>query len=187
MSQEFYRVFRDGPFLQSTLELTIPTAADAIWSIEELHTKSDALHLLQRLYGSGISRHGEQYLFGDYQYLYNEHGTSYTQHHPMMELAYELVRLYRFPTLPSRFTSFFGCRTLAEAQHFRRSYSQGRGAIHRVTCEQHFSADMTYLHMGAGLPSTMVVAERYWSGTASPTPFWEVLMQGPVHVLEQVD
>jgi hypothetical protein len=186
MPQTFYKVFRKGTFGQSMLQLVPTTEADNIYNILGVHEKAEALVHLHNYYPQGLSYHGRQYLLDRYHRVQDGYGNDYTIHVPVMELAFELMRLSQFPEKPSRFTSFFGCETVEDAITFRGKYGDGQGEIWVVACEEYFRADMNYLYLGAGIPSTFVYTERYWRGEASTTPFWEILMQGPVAILEKV-
>jgi hypothetical protein len=168
------------------MELLVPDGTEPIHSIINYHTKEDAVGKINSLYPNGLSWHGQNAFFDQYYYEQVD-GRSYVLRQPMLELSYELVRLSHFSDLPSRFTSFYACESLADAQHFRTKHCEGQGVIHRVSCEQYFRFDMNLLHLGIGIPSTLVFAERYWRSEAGPNPFWEILMQGPVTILDQVD
>jgi hypothetical protein len=185
MRHTFYRVFRYGVLGPPEMKLAIPSDKAPVWYNEKLHTQADGINLLRRLYPDGISWHGQNYLFDRYYYT-SVDNKEYVNQQPMLEMAYELVRLALFPGLPSRLTSFYAFELLEEAKHFQQQYCSGQGDIHRVSCDSYFRFDMNLLRLGAGIPSTLVMAEHYWRGEASDSPCWEILMQGPVSILERV-
>ncbi|SFP78896.1 hypothetical protein [Hymenobacter arizonensis] len=183
----FYRVFRHPPGEDLSLTLALPEGTEPIYLPANWHTREDAAAVLAQRYPEGLSNHGRQYLFNRFYSINDQWGENYTSHIPLVELVFELTRLAQFPERRSRFAAFFGCETLEDAQRFRAERCNGQGIICLVSCEQYFRADMNSLSLGAGIPSAFVLSERYWRGEAGPNPFWEILMQGPVSILEQID
>ena len=186
MPHTFYRVFIYGDEQQGTQTLLPHTNLPRPhMALQDVYSAAELAEFLAQKYPEGISHHGEQYLFNVTRYR-NVEQESYTRHMPMLELVFELVRQGQFPHAPSRFTSFFGWETLAEAEEFNRRYRDGQGVICRVTCEDYLRVDMNLLLLAASLPGAMLLAERYWRGEASNMPAWEILMRGPIHVVEVV-
>lgn len=134
--------------------------------------QSEAADVLENLYPEGLTRHGVRYA-----------GGLQTENHSH-EAFFELVRQAQFPDRTSRFQCYFGCESLEDAETFARDY--GDGDIWKVECEDHFRADMTLLK---SFPFWLAAerAHLYWQAeTNQADPFWEVLMDPPIRVLERV-
>jgi hypothetical protein len=45
---------------------------------------------------------------------------------------------------------------------------------------------MNLVRQAGSIIGLQIIAEKYWSGKASPVPFWEVLMENPIWILEKI-
>ncbi|WP_337026093.1 DUF2441 domain-containing protein [Pantoea eucrina] len=135
---------------------------------------------------AGVSQHGIQYLLNNDNYLQDASGNflPYTNLSSSLEVIYEFVRQLKFPELPSRFQ----CAFAFEASSYARSFFQdstipvyeisGSGRI--------FKGDMTLLKIGPNHLSTLVLAEKYWSGTVINPSAVEVLIECPAEIGNRV-
>lgn len=163
-------------------------------------------HQCQRLkvmFPDGLTRHGVAYCFDMSR---DERG---------LEAFFEFVRRERYPSRPSRFSSFFACPSITEAKEFRSSMRNPGDAIFEVEGSSTFRADMNAFHkiegeiphslhqmMNSHLPICrdanhavslapdwfLERAEGYWKGIpVNANPNWEVLLEPPVEILKRVD
>ena len=93
-------------------------------------------------------------------------------------------RRLEFPSQLSRFEAVFGWSTIEEAKLFRRNYSNGKGAIVRVKCNDFNKKDMNLLFLGKSVVESLLFARKYWRGSQGVNPNWEVLLKTPVEVIE---
>jgi hypothetical protein len=99
----------------------------------------------------------------------------------------EYVRRAHYPRRPSRFQSWFGAESIADATSFRSEFAGGAGSIWRVRPRDMFRADMRLLTL---VDSNLVRSWRvhqYWETLASERPFWEVLLVPPIQIVELVE
>ena len=139
--------------------------------------------LFKTSFPSGITKHGEIYLFSQIQN--NQIGSM-----QFIEAVFELIRRAEFPEKPSRFQSIYGCETIEEAKAFRDKYPQYNGkqssTIWEVECAKGYKVDMNWLNTGNTFLDSILLAKKYWGGVPSLTPMWEILMCPPVRCLRKV-
>lgn len=145
-----------------------------------LQTAAEIAETLTAMFPEGLSLHGQRYLLEPH--VMPQGG--YSVNH-LIELVFELVRRARFPTKPTRFQSFFGCETVEQARIFRQRFCQPFHCIYRVHADDFCRCDMELLKLGVSGSSALNLVGKYWSGSASPNPFWEE--RPPVRVAERVD
>lgn len=130
-------------------------------------------------FASGVSRHAIEYLLTNNNYLQDQNGNflPYTNLSSSIEVIYEFVRQLKFPDLPSRFQCAFAFETPSQAHSFFQDSSfpvfeiSGRART--------FKGDMTLLKIGPNHLSTLVLAEKYWSGLIVDPSKVEVLIECP--------
>jgi hypothetical protein len=151
---------------------------------ETLHSADEFKEYKASLFPDGLSKHGETYLHNlykstgpDMKYLPNEY---------FIETVFDLIRRLKYPERKSRFLSIFGCLSLEDAQEIRTNIFNGNGSIYKVTCEKYFKADMSLLRQCSSIIGIQIIAEKYWAGLSSTTPFWEILMEPPVAIIEKI-
>jgi hypothetical protein len=133
---------------------------------------------------NGISRHGEIYLHN----LYKSVGQrlEFTPNELTLETTFELVRKLKFPDRKSRFEITFGCLTIEDALKLKAETFGNIGDIYKVKCDKYSVADMNLVRQAGSVIGLQIVAEKYWGGQLSPSPFWEVLMENPVTIVEKL-
>jgi|GEM_PF-6458652 len=106
------------------------------------------------------------------------------------ENLYEETRRNFFPNKPSRFSSFFACKTLLDANklinnEFKCSESHPPYKIYQIECRNYFIFDMNLLRtdFSKGKEEIKNFANRYWSQEKSNNPFWEVLCEPPIKII----
>jgi len=104
---------------------------------------------------------------------------------PAIEAIFELVRAYEFPGLTSRFQSFFGSPTMVDLRKFAGQYVQS-GTIYEVQAQKYSLFDMALVAPGYTIGHTLANARQYWSGSHSPDPILECLIDLPVTVGNEV-
>lgn len=181
---EFYTVSRRDLTGKKTLELYQRDSSN-IYELKDFFSQEDAKNLIDELYPNGISSHGRQYLYDKYTWLYDHNTKSYISYLHIIEITFELVRLWKYPDKPSRFISLFGCLTMEDAQKFKREKCSDMGDIYKVSTDSFFKADMNLLYT-ASIPGNILLAEKYWRGQQGPTPFWEVLMKAPINIIGKI-
>ena len=181
---EFFTVARNDITAKDTLDL-YRRDNSPIFEVTDLFTQDDAKNLIDTLYPNGISNHGKQYLYDKYNWINDNKQNSYVSYLHIIEITFELVRLWKFPNKPSRFTSMFGCLTIEDAHRFKIEKCNNIGTIYKVATDSFFKADM-HLLLTATIPGNIIIAERYWTGQQGANPFWEVLMTAPVKILEKI-
>ncbi|EFK35002.1 Uncharacterised protein [Chryseobacterium gleum] len=184
---EFYTVSRDdiSNIKQFKLSKKEDINIDLI-EVVDIFSQSDALAVIDNLYPHGISRHGMQYLYGSIDHVYDQYHHSYVSNYHAIEIIFELIRLLKFPSNPSRFTSTYAWETFEDAIRFKLENCNGCGDIYKVSCENYFKADMNLLLLGS-IPGAMIFAEKYWKGESTKNPLWECLLYGPVNILGKVN
>ena len=151
------------------------------WSIKDFYSESEVKETLKNLFPKGISMHGIQYFSTKIDFN-NKNNLNVL----MIELIFELVRKAKFSDKPSRFLSVFGCKSYEMAKKFRKDYRNNKGGIYKVLAENWSKFDMNFLKLGTSILGSQILAEKYWGGTASNNPFWEILMTGEIKVVEKV-
>ncbi|GAB3310948.1 hypothetical protein [Haloplanus salinarum] len=105
----------------------------------------------------------------------------------LLETGLELLRQSDFESEQSRFQSYFGAKTQAEANHYRQRYRGGNGQLVAVECESYDVRDMDLVEASSFI-EILRDGRRYWEGEAgSENPTWEVLMEPPIEIVEIVD
>ncbi|MCD0456796.1 hypothetical protein LPB85_15210 [Chryseobacterium sp. LC2016-27] len=135
-------------------------------------------------YPNGISKHGEFYLHNPFRPT--GPNLAFTPNELLLETTFELIRQLKFNNRKSRFEITFGCLNLDDAIKLKTEDFGGDGEIYKVSCEKHSIADMNLVRQAGSIIGLQVIAEKYWNGEASPSPFWEVLMENPVNILEKI-
>lgn len=133
-----------------------------------------------------LSKHGYRYLFEE-PTSSNERGAS-----AIIESLAEAIRQAHYPTLPSRFSCFFGWEKRLEAEWFIREFGKSekgsQSEIWRVSCESPvFRGDISLLSLGENWASAFYNLHRYWRGErfVANSPV-EVLMSPPVKILKKI-
>ncbi|WP_019038352.1 hypothetical protein [Psychroflexus tropicus] len=132
----------------------------------------------------GISKHGEMHLHKPYKSIGQR--LEFTLNELTLETTFELVRKLKFPERKSRFEITFGCLTVDDALKLKTNTFGNIGDIYKVRCHKYSVADMNLVRQAGCIIGLQVVAEKYWGGQSSPFPFWEVLMENPVTILEKI-
>jgi hypothetical protein len=178
----FFFVDRYGTCIENTeMRLRAPSYGFPHWTSENRETPTEIAATLLEFFPRGLSLHGERYFFERNQ---NAQGQFIIEH--LIELVVELVRRSDFSDRPSRMESFFGCESMESALNFRNRFGKPWQRIFRVETFASFRADMNLLSLGASNASAANLARKYWSGSSSESPFWEVLMASPIKVLDEV-
>lgn len=135
-------------------------------------------------YPDGISKHGEIYLHTPYMSVGQK--LEFAPNELTLETTFELIRQLKFPYRKSRFQITFGCLTIEDALKLKTETFGEIGDIYKVKCEKYSLADMNLVRQAGCISGLQIVAEKYWDGQSSPFPFWEVLMENPVIILDKV-
>ena len=183
---EFYTVSRKDISALKTLELLPHDPSILLTEVVGLFTQPEAREVVETLYPMGLSGHGRTYLHNRHHFLYDDNKNSYVSYMPMIETTFELVRLWKFPDRPSRFTSMFGSLTITDAEKFKSEYCGGVGDIYKVSTDSFFKADMKLLYTGASFSGNINLATKYWNGESSADPYFEILMNSPVTIISKV-
>jgi len=166
--------------------------------------------LLKQEYPNGLSRHGARYaqsalvaedivpidgeweaMSGVFNFVDTEEENSGRERTPPYSVQYEwifeLIRRAEFEEARSRFQSYFAWPSLEEAEQFITDHRGEKQSVFKLRCDNYELRDMDLIqvsHIGSGLAN----ARQYWKGEAgSETPTWEVVMEPPIDVVEQVD
>lgn len=137
------------------------------------------------IFPNGISKHGERYLHNAFKST--GPNLSFTQNEFIIETTLELIRRLKFTERKSRFVSWFACLSLEDAKRVKMSVFKNNGTIYKVSCNSFFKADMSLLRQAGSIIGIQIVAEKYWLGQASAVPFWEILMEPPITIIEKVE
>ena len=132
------------------------------------------------LFPSGVSRHGDWYFLTQPKQpnAVNE----------VIELLAEYIRRAHYSSRPSRFQSWFGTATIADARAFRSEFGCGNGTIWRVKAGGCFRANMRLLTFGGSNLTRSWLVHQYWQGLAgNGAPFWECVLTPPIEVVDLVD
>lgn len=151
-------------------------------SIPGMISNDQLLESFRRYYPSGISLHGESYLFGFPSFAEHSGNKEFVHVSPMIEAIFEQVRRADFPTLPSRFVSMFAWQDLENAYKFKSNYHNQDANIFEVESEEYFLGDMSLLTIGGQVMNSFELAYKYWSGGRTDNPFIEVLLPLPVSI-----
>lgn len=149
----------------------------------DLDAVPDLAEHCNNLFPDGVSAHGKQYLNLDVKSGNGEAAT---------ELIWEYVRRAHFPHRPSRFTATCAWRELQEAKAFRARMGSTNAKIWRLDAAEGFVANMSLLNVSTSTLRASQFAHAYWAGEHGPAipgvlpPYWEVLLCGPITVVEEV-
>jgi Protein of unknown function (DUF2441) len=144
------------------------------------HYTADQITALRADFPFGLSKHGAVYL---------DRNTE-SDELAFREWFLEYFRRQHHPNIPSRFSCYFACRTLEDANRLKsggglKDQNWKNAAIWSVEAESVFSGDMNWL-----TPDFALVAnhrtQAYWEQIASPSPLWEHLLVPPISVVEQL-
>lgn len=174
----FYKVggalelYQSDPYSRIIYESEVPS-----------FTQSDVSEHLTRLFPKGLSLHGWEWMATRNDVVKaNENGQHYVRHEIAIELVFEFVRRSSFPAVPSRLESYFAFKSLEAAKAFAPSGKP----IYRVEAAATFRADQRWLLIGLQGARGSFCAHQYWAQIPSSEPHWEILLSGPIKVLEQV-
>lgn len=182
MMNEFFHVARNDIKERSKLRLY---EFDGGISSETLHTEEEFKAFKRKLFPNNLlSKFGETFLHN--VFISSGPNMAFTNNEYFLETVFDLIRQQRYPHLNSRFTSIFGCLTLEDAKKIRETTFGGKGSIYKVSCKDFLKADMSLLKQCASIIGIQLIAEKYWSGIASTTPFWEILMNPPMTILKRI-
>jgi Protein of unknown function (DUF2441) len=141
-------------------------------------TEPEVAHDLNVLYPDGVSRFGAAILSGRSMNLTNLLRER--------EKRLEEIRLSDYSECPSRFTTFFACRTVEQAQEFRTLVNSLESKIWKIEGRGGVVKDMNFLQ-GRPLLALEVDGHHYWRGHTSDNPFWECLVTLPIKAIETTD
>jgi hypothetical protein len=183
-TNQFFHVSRHGE-LPSKLDLDT-RHLEIVLRDDASRSDHEILGSLKHYFPNGYSKHGFGYLTEPFKYCSDESGHGLIRHVYAVELVFELIRRLQYPSLPSRYTSFFGFNRIENALAFRTSINHDACPIYKVEGHGHFKADMNLLLSGQNSIHTLSYANRYWNGEESENPTWEFLLTHPVTVVERV-
>lgn len=165
--------------------------------------------ILQEEYPNGLSRHGARYaqsalvasnkvslgegweaMSGVFTFTNFEEGVQgrhrTVPYQVQYEWMFELIRRAEFEEAQSRFQSYFAWPTLEDAEQFITEHRTKGQAIFKVQCDNYELRDMDLVetpYLGVAYAN----ARQYWKAEhGSETPTWEVVMEPPIQVVEQV-
>ena len=112
-------------------------------------------------------------------------------HTTYAEFILELVRRSAWLDKPSRFSSVFAVKTLAEAKQLRAERGWGNTPIVRVDGTPGHRGDMRLVGTASTILVAWYYADRYWSSQphpmpGAPAPLWEELLLPTITVVERV-
>ena len=148
-------------------------------STEGLNTPQDSVSHLQRLFPTGLSLHGWDYMTRVQDWSKTKSDTIYDC---TLELLFEYVRRAAFPERPSRMQCYFAFPTIEAAQAFKADDQP----IYRVHADAVLQLDQYWLTHGDQSVIASYAAHSYWSGAGSEQPNWEYMLVPPVKVLERI-
>jgi hypothetical protein len=138
----------------------------------------------------GMSRHGWEWMTSVQDYVIHQPNQQhYIRNMPQIELVCELVRRSHFPSLPTRFQSYFAYQTETEAENFKAQQIVQTGQsleIYELASDNALLLDQEWLRLGYSPAMSWAMAHRYWSGIASKSPKWELLMGPSAKVVRQI-
>lgn len=97
----------------------------------------------------------------------------------LVETVFEYVRKADFPTLPSRFQSYYAFDSLKAAQDFAPEKR-----IVQVIPANFVRLDQKWLTLSNHVAGMSLNAHKYWSGAATIEPDWEYLLVPPIQVID---
>lgn len=180
--QEFYHVSRTG--LLDVKQFNLKYSDQSI-ETKGFYSAKEFRDHKNNTYPYGISKHGQTYLHTPYKSVGKK--LEFTPNELILETTFELVRQLKFPDRKSRFEITFGCMTIEDALKLKSDIFSNIGEIYKVECEKYSVADMNLVRQAGSIIGLQILAEKYWAGKPSPVPFWEVLMENPITIVEKVE
>lgn len=174
---EFYHVARE-PITDSIIELR----PISFYLLEKNDTEE-----LRKHHSNGLSSFGEKHLFPSEMALNDKNCKVQID----AEQLYEDIRRIHYQDKPSRYSSFFACRTFVDTKFlveniFKISYTKQSYKIYKVECQDFQLFDMNLLFNNVSEEDIKVMAHRYWSQKTTKNPFYEVLCKPPVKIINQI-
>lgn len=178
---EFYHVSRAD--ISSLKELSLINF-EGIIEAEDFYNPEEFKRYKSELYPDGISKHGEIYLHNAFKAT--GPNLAFTPNEFLIETTFEIIRRLKFPNRKSRFECSFACLTIEDALRIRVDQFNHVGKIYKVSCDKFSIADMNLLRQGGSILGIQIMAEKYWSGIESRIPLFEVLMETPIQIIEEI-
>lgn len=155
------------------------------------HTSNEPSFLERKIFPDGLSYHGLHYINEEFQNIGGNRPSYY-----IMEYQLELIRKCYFPSLPSRFQSFFALKSLDDVKQWSDifditapiwtiEYDESQSIIRdthllRPCFEKQESND--YFHLN----DSFLYYYNYWSGNNTPHPRLEILIKPPIKILDLI-
>lgn len=133
---------------------------------------------VDNLFPDGFTSHGENH------FLSNNSNAQVVDN--LIEILIEYVRRSNYENRPSRFQSIFAFLSLDDLIEFVEKLKIEGGLVWEVISEEHFIADMSLLSTGNSILEFSYNAHLYWQGKESNNPMWEILLQPPIKVLNNI-
>lgn len=147
---------------------------------------SEMVKIAKSYFPNGLSVFGADYLTEHLRYC-RQDDFGYISHSMTIDVFFELVRRIRFPSLPSRYESFFAWETEEEAKVFAaKKWKQGEANIFVVESDNCCKLDMSLLTLGNTYIEGFYFADKYWNKGQSDRPIWEYLLSFPVRVIGKI-
>lgn len=178
---EFYHVSRAD--ISSLKELDL-IKFDGVIGAEKIYNPEEFQLYKSELYPDGISKHGEIYLHNVFKAT--GPNLAFTPNEFLIETTFEIIRRLKFPNRKSRFECTFACLTIEDAKKIRVEQFNNAGKIYKVSCDKFSIADMNLLRQGGSIIGIQIMAEKYWNGIESQNPSFEVLMETPIKIIEEI-
>ncbi len=198
----FFHIDRLGTFPQKKEEQRIPT--------QNTYNTREAERMFEMLYPNGVNKMGHLYL-SPFDIDMSGSGINGTlENHRIftIEYAFEMVRLLRFPELPSRFQSLFACQAEQDVCDWynilkENHYDMSRAVVKIIETDDCFVADAAWRDKRLEINGSSEIGKHvkytvfspfayhawaydYWSGKPTSNPKIEVLCRLPVSVIGSV-
>lgn len=184
LTKQFYHVSRAGK-LEGEITLSKDFSSLVIEKPNTFFNNNELIKTIEDYFPNGISRHGENYLSHKIFYWHDDvTNKDFIPYIPSIELVFEIIRIAKYPTLPSRFQSMFAFEKLEDALNFKSLYSKEDCPIYIVEANKYIKRDMNLLKIGFNISGGITLAEKYWSAQQSETPEWEILLELPVKIIK---
>lgn len=120
----------------------------------------------------------------------------------LVEYTYEIIRQARYPALPSRYQSVYAVKNISDFSvwpeltcskyeiykiEFNKQDSVYLDANFLKICLYQECQEARKFNYGFSPGNSWYYANQYWSGAISETPKMELLIKGPVKVLEKLN
>lgn len=155
------------------------------------HNLNELSFLERQMFPDGLSYHGLHYINEDIQNVGGNIPSYY-----IMEYELELIRKCYFPSLPSRFQSFFALKSLDDVKQWSNiwdtsapiwsiEYNESQSIIRDSNLlypgfeKQEFN---DYFHLN----NSFLYYYNYWNGYNTPHPRLEILISPPIKILDLV-